>query len=806
MLIKYFILFSGFLLLFVNIDAQQHYQKQQPEMPAISGTITDKKGTAIPYASVAVYNSLDSTLVTGAATDDKGKFFILAKPGNYFLKITFLSYQEKIIPKVQLTKEGIDIGTITLKQGTITLDEVKIKEKKYFMELELDKRVFNVGKDIENIGSNAAEILDNVPSVSVDVDGNVSLRGSENVRILIDGRPSGSIGVNSSEALRQLQGNMIESIEVITNPSARYDAEGEVGIINIVLKKERRQGLNGFFEATGGYPERYRGTFSLNYRKKGINLFTSYGIYYRNTPGSGFSRQEFFGDSIYSYERLREHTRGRLSHTLRLGTDMFFDEHNTLTISGKFKYSNGTNDALLTYLDYDSNDVLTNTVTRTEEENEKKQDMDIEINYLKTFSQKGRKWTVDLQWEQDDDRELAELFEKDDIGSTPVTQRSSNTEDAEKWLFQTDYIHPFGKHGKFETGLKSTLRIINNDYLVEEQAADESWFALTDFDNNFIYKENIHAGYLMGGNKISRFSYQLGLRIEYSDITTELTRTNVANHRTYSGLFPNVHTSYEIDSTNTLQLSYSRRISRPRFRHLLPFFTFSDSRIFFSGNPDLDAEHTNSFELGHLKYFENGSMLSSIYYRHRTGLIERITTVDSSGFTSIFPINLSTQNAFGLEFNINYDLSKWWRLNGSFNFYRAITDGKYESQDLNSDTYSWSTRGSSKITLFKKVEFKVSFRYHAPRETTQGKRLAMYNLNTGLSLDILKGNGTIIFSVKDLLNTHKWRSITYGENFNSESEFQWHSRQFRLSFTYRLKQKKQRDSKDEGIDGDEMEF
>jgi outer membrane receptor protein involved in Fe transport len=318
----------------------------------------------------------------------------------------------------------------------------------------------------------------------------------------------------------------------------------------------------------------------------------------------------------------------------------------------------------------------------------------------------------------------------------------------------------------------------------------DTWFVLNDFDNHFLYTENIYAAYLIMGNEKKRFGYQGGLRAELSDITTELAQTNDINPRRYVDLFPSIHLSYRVDSTNTVQASYSRRLARPRFRELLPFYGFSDSRSFFSGNPDLDPEFTHSFELGHLKYFVKGSVLSSVYYRLRNGVIERITVVDSSGFTHIFPINLSTQHAVGLEFSGNYDLAPWWRATGSFNFYRAITDGSYDGEDLHSDAYSWSAKASSRWTIKKKLDVQVAFDYNAPSETTQGRSLAMYALDGGISTDFLSGNGTVTLSGRDLLNTRKRRWITQSATYYSETEFQWRSREVTLTFIYRLNQKK----------------
>lgn len=779
---------------------------EDPDKPEVKGKVTDKEGEPIPFASVALYRSADSTLVTGSTTDEKGFFSIGAKPGDYYLKITFLSYKEKLVPDVNLSNEGINLGNIILYASSVDLQEVQVQGERSQMELKLDKRVFNVGQDLSNTGRNASEILENVPSVTVDVDGNVALRGSQNVRILINGKPSGLVGISGTDALRQLPGNMIEKIEVITNPSARYDAEGEVGIINIILKKNFKEGVNGNFEVTAGYPDNYRASANVNFRKKYYNLFGGYTFGYRKTPGKGHNFQEFKEmDTSYNVKQYREHTRGGLSNNINAGADIFLNTFNTLTISGLYQYSDENNHTKITYKDFDENGLLTRNVLRDEDESEIEHNLEGGISYRKTFLQKDRLFTIDLKYIDDKDPENANVTQTSTVEET-VNQRWSNTENERNLLFQSDYVHPFSKDGKFETGVKGTMREINNKYKVEELTDNEEWQVLPNYDDHFVYDENIYAAYMMAGNKSGKFSYQGGLRAEYSDITTDLKETNETNHRNYLDWFPSTHFSYELDSANTLQLSYSRRLSRPRFRHLLPFSSYSDSRNFWSGNPDLNPEYTNSFELGFLRYFKKGSLLSSIYYRYRTGVIERITIVDSASYTRRIPVNLSTQNAFGLEFNMNYNIAKWWRVNGNFNFYRAITNGNYNGEHLSSDTYAWTTRASSNMKLWKKVDFQASINYRGPHQEPQGRNKAMYSVDLGAAMDLLNKKATLSFSVRDLLNTRKWRSITDTYDYYAETEFQWRARQFLVSLNYRLNQKKRRERANDDFNGGDDEF
>ncbi|MFQ5335077.1 MAG: TonB-dependent receptor domain-containing protein, partial [Flavobacteriales bacterium] len=612
--------------------------------------------------------------------------------------------------------------------------------------------------------------------------------------ILIDGKPSGLTGISSTDALRQLQGDMVEKIEVITNPSARYDAEGEAGIINIILKKEQQKGVNGSFTLQAGEPVNHSVSLNMNSRRKHFNIFTSGSVRYRQSPGGGNSNTIFrYADTTYRYTEQRDHIRGGWSGNLQLGTDLYLSDKNTLTLAGRYNLSDNDNNATLLYRDYNEDDVLTQTVNRTEEETSTRENQSLRMNYRKEFMQEDRLFTLDASWEQSADDEYADLYEtSDDTSVDPLTQRTSNLQAESRWHFQTDYVHPFGPEGKFETGAKASLRDLDNDYGLEQQQSDASWQVIPDFDNHLRYIENIYAAYVMAGNKTGKFSYQGGLRIEYSDITTELIQTRELNHRTYLDLFPSAHFSYELKKNNFLQLSYSRRIRRPRFWYLLPFFGFSDSRSIWSGNPNLDPEFTHSLETGYLRQWDNGSLLSSVYYRHTDGVIERISFSDSVGFTQRFPVNLATRDAYGLELSGSWQPFRWWSINGSGNFYRSITDGQYEQQDFFSDTYAWTGRLSSKWTVKRKFSCQTSVKYRSARETAQGKRYPSYNWDAGFAVDMLKGNGTLSFSARDILNTRKHRSVTYESTFTSESEFQWHTRQFTLSFNYRINQKKKR--------------
>ncbi len=772
----------------------------------LTGTVVDSQTqTPLEFATITLFSLRDSSVAGGIITDAQGKFILETKAGRYFAKIEFIGYQPFAIENISLGRESLnkDLGIIQLSGDAAVLDEIEVVGEKSTFTMSLDKRVFNVGKDLTSTGANAAEILDNVPSVTVDIEGNVELRGSGNVRVLINGKPSGMVGVGDSRGLRNLAGGVIDRIEVITNPSARYDAEGMAGIINIILKEERKGGLNGSFDFTLGYPQLYGTAINLNYRKNKFNFFTTYGLRYNESPGGGDLYQEVTnGSTTFITDQTRTFDRSGLSNNFRFGSDYFFTEKSILTLAFNYNISDDKNNNSIIYRDFIDN--LDNPIDiddRREIEGEDDRRLEYEITYRKDFAKKGQKFIANFNYQDNNETESSDFVERvlnpdgSLKGEPDIIQFSENAEGERRAILSLDYTHPFGKDGKFEIGLRGSQREIKNDFLVQQET-DSGLEVVNGLSNNFIYDEGVYAVYAIYGNKTGRFSYQAGLRNEFSDVETLLLNTDEKNPRDYNNLFPSGFLGYELSKTSSIQASYSRRIRRPRFWDLNPFFTFSDSRNFFSGNPNLDPEFTNAFEIGYLKNFNKGSISSSIYYRHTTDVISRIITIieiDSTTQTIRKPENLATQDNYGLEINGSYEPIKALRFNANANFFRSITEGTSENgQDLSADAFSVRGRLSAKITFSKKFDGQFTYNFRGPQDNTQGRRLAVHSLDIGLARDIFKGNGTIALSVRDVFNSRKRRSIIDQPDFFQESEFQWRERQTTLSLNYRLNQKKKR--------------
>lgn len=832
----------AFLGIFNTLNAQPIANPPQ-KAPAAKGVITGKivdaiTNTPLEYATISIYSSKDSALISGTITDNTGIFQVSVAFGNYYAKLEYIGYEPMYYSDIEIdSKEPRqDLGDIKINQSAENLGEVEVRAEVSNMQIMLDKKVFNVGQDLANTGGTAESILDNVPSVTVDIEGNVSLRGNQNVRILVDGRPSGLVGVGNSTGLRNIPANMIDRVEVITNPSSRYEAEGSVGIINIVLKKDKRGGFNGSFDFNGGYngapnqmpdeinafPAILGAAINLNYRKKDFNFFINTGISYREGPGGGSTYQEFYDENgaVTTITNLeRKHLRGGYSGNLRLGADYNITDNDILTTSFLYRYSEQKNYARISYSDFSEN--LNNPAgitLRTDNEIEIDPNLEYVLSYKKSFKQKERKFTADVRYQTNTETENSDLSEFFDLTEMPNPlvattigkQRSANSESESQFIIQADYIHPFNEKGKFEVGYRGSLRNINNNYLVEDFNENDVWERIPSVSNNFIYNENIQALYANFGDKINKFSYQLGVRYEYSFISTKLVDTGEENNRTYPlPFFPSVFLSYDLPKQNAIQLSYSRRLRRPSFRELNPFFSFTDARNRYGGNPNLDPEFTHSIELNHIKYWDKMTLTSSIYYRKTDGNVDRIRRLeeliengDTFTVTIMQPENLSTENAYGFELTFNAKPYKWWNLDGNFNFYRSLIDGSNISSELTADNMSWSARLTSRFTIKKNTDIQVRFNYRAPSVSTQGSSKAVYHVDLGASHDIFKNKGTLTLSVSDLFNSRRWRYETITPDFYMEGDFQWRARSITLSLNYRLNQKKRGGGgRPEGNDG-----
>lgn len=776
---------------------------------ALSDTITARlRGTVLDadskeplaFASVAVLNPIDSTLIDGAVTDASGSFTLETARSNFLVRVDYISYAPQYFANLSPSADGtVRLDKIYLKASDQMLEEVKVEGRRDQVEMLLDKKVFNVSEDISRFGGNAQNVLDNIPSVTVDVDGNVSLRGSGNVRILINGKQSGLVGISGPDALRQLSANLIERVEVVTNPSARYDAEGTGGIINIVLKQDRQQGMNGSFDLYAGYPYNYSGTANLNYRRNKVNFFGSYGYQYRSRPGNSYQRRTLTNDdgSISRLVQDEDFLRSEYSHTVRAGLDYLINGKNTLTGSLLYRTGRGNNENTLTQLSYAGADQLLGAKIRNFEERETEPNLDYNLTYERTFGAKDHKLTVDANYTYGFEKEEADINEVPYSAEVGVPEGDSLTnqfsrivETQDNLVVQADYSQPLAGKGKLDLGYKSSIRNINNNYFVEE-LRDGNWVTLPEVTNQFEYDEDIHAVYATVGDDREKFTYQLGVRAEGTRIGTRLEETNQDTVKQYLNVFPTGHFALKLKNYNTMQFSYSRRINRPYYRSLSPFYSYNNPKYLRVGNPDLNPEFTHSLELSHMKNWSRSSLSSAVFYRHTDGVTERIESVTADGVTISRPENLSTENSVGLELVASSDLFDWWKVNGSANFFRSVTDGSNLGTSFYAENYSWFARINSRLTLGA-YDLQTMYNYRAAAQTTQGRREPFGYLDVAATRDVWGEKGTLSLKVSDVFNSRIYRSTSSGENFFIDRAYRRSVTQVTVGFTFRLNQQKRR--------------
>lgn len=812
-----------FLLSVLLICATTTLFSQQTEKKQITvkGTIFEE-GTNYPleYATVSFINPEGKT-VTGGITDTEGKYNIDIPEGKYTVQFEFISYKTKQLTNQNLTK-NTTLPNVTLALDAASLDEVVVRAETTEVQIRLDKKVYNIGKDLTSGGATVSDALNNVPSVTVDVDGAIALRGNENVKILINGKPSAIAGFGSTDALRQLPAEAIERVEVITSPSARYDAEGTAGILNIILKKEKTLGLNGSISTSIGVPLNSNASGNINLRTDKFNLFNTTGVYYRDSPGKAYFNNNYFSrtalDSLGNpitinpeFDQVIENRRtdrmGKGFNT-NLGIEYFLTDKSSLTASVFYRKGDGEDQTKNNTANYNNN-IIQEQSTRLENEIEDDTNYQFSLNYVNNFNDKGHKLTVDLQYDRGKDKERSLITEQRTLPNFEILPAEDilNIENQTEYLAQADYVLPIGENAQFEAGYRGNFEETKTDYSLFEEIGTSGNFVRNDsLSNVFTYDENVHAFYTQYGNKLGKFSFLLGLRLENTQLKGKVDAENISGNtpfelnfdKNYTGLFPTVNLTYEIKENENITLGYNRRINRPNNWFINPFPSRSSEANVFQGNPDLNPAYSSAFDLGYLKRWKKLTLTTSIYYQNETDSFERVQEetgeITSNGIPIIrtLPINLSTNERYGFEAGLLYNPTKWLTLNGSFNYFLFKTEGFYNDVDYGAENTSYFGRFSSKVKLPAKIEWQTNAFYRGPSNNSQTESEGILSVDMAMSKDIIDDNATIGLNVSDLLNSRKRNSLTTTNTFTSESEFQWRQRQVTLTFTYRFNQKKQR--------------
>lgn len=793
----------------------------------ISGTVLDQENNQpLEYATLVIQSVDDPSKVSGGITDIDGKFKVATPPGNYNLRVEYISYQSYVKNNQEISK-SLDLGTIRLSIDATQLEEMIVVGEKTTVEVRLDKKIYNVGKDLTNSGATISDALDNIPSVTVDVDGAVALRGNGNVRILINGRPSALAGFGSTDALRQLPADAIEKVEVITSPSARYDAEGTAGILNIVLKKEKTRGFNGVINTTVGYPDAASLTANVNLRKDKFNIFNTIGYSYRTPPGNGLFDNTYREGAFDRIIEDRDINRKNSGFNMNLGIEYFLTETSSLTASAFGRINDGEDVTDNTTSRFIGTEIDSRTL-RIEDEQEEEKSAQFSLNYNNDFNTEGHKLTVDLQLSYNEELKPITIIENNTFPNTEfiANENIRELEFQNEYLAQVDYVLPMGE-AQFEAGYRGNWEQSDTDFSLEEFNLDSGVFVPNlGLTNRFLFNQNVNSFYTQYGNKLGAFSFLAGLRLENTQLKGAVSGVDLATlqeaigeginldfDKNYLGLFPTLNLIYELAENENLTLGYNRRINRPRGYFINPFPSRSSRTNIFQGNPDLDPAFANAFDLGYLKRWEKLTVTSSVYYQKETNSFERVqeetgqTTSDGIVIIRSIPINLSTNERVGAELGLLYNPTKWLRLNGSFNFFEFNSEGEFNGVDFGAKNTSWFSRFSSKVTLPGKIDWQTNAFYRGPTNNAQTENEGIFSLNLAFSKDILKDKGTLALNVSDLLNSRKRISLTQTPFFTSESEFQWRERQITLSFVYRINQKKKRgEGRQRGGDDDDGEY
>jgi outer membrane receptor protein involved in Fe transport len=732
----------------------------------LKGMITDSEtGQPIPFATVAVLDATSEEILSGSTTDIEGKFEMISEREDITVQVNFMGYEEKRLPPPAVRSGEMDFGTIQLQSSALGLDEVEIVGEKSEMEFKLDKRVFNVGKDLSSTGMGALEVLDNVPSVNVDIEGQVSLRGNSGVQILINGKPS-VLADPEGNALSSITADMIESVEVITNPGAKYEAEGTAGIINIVMKKSEKKGLNGSVSANGGIPENNSIGGSMNYRTENFNFFTQFGAGYRSLPR--FRESENFdlttGNSVVS-EGVE--FRNEAFYNITLGTDFYLTDRDVFTLSGSYAFEDEDQPSETEFSIFGEDGRLDSRWERNETTTAGNPKFQYDLNYKKEFRDSEDHTLQFSSLGNFFGKETESVFENTAILGTDVDPDQITETDffERRFLFQLDYVKPIGENWTMETGALYEIKDVGNDFAVFNET-ENGFEPDSRFTNNFEYSQDVLGVYGTLGYEANGWGVKGGLRVENTDLRTFLTNTNERNVQNFTDLFPSFHTSYKWNERFSMQAGYSRRIYRPRLWDLNPFFNIRNSFNIRQGNPDLLPEYSDSYEITGILLLGKVSLNSSLYYLYTSEKIERVTfSEDNRNITK--PLNIGTQDKFGVELNGKYKTDAWVSLNWDFNWGYFSRNGDFEGQSFDFADDQWSTEVTAKFDLPNDFDLEVMGNYQSGFETVQGTQSGFAFANMGLRKKFLKGKIVANFAIRDIFASRIRETFARQPNFTA---------------------------------------
>ncbi|MCX8480057.1 MAG: TonB-dependent receptor [Chitinophagales bacterium] len=751
-------------------------QGARPAIGSVTGKIYDKETKELlPYAVIEVISVRENKTVAGAVSDDKGAFNITQIPvGKMTLKVSFVGYNVSTTEPFLLLPNAPtkNFDSILLTRNQNQLRQAQITAEKQMLVQNLDKRVFNNDRNLVSAGGTGNDVLRQVPGVNVDIDGKISLRGNENVTILIDGRPSSILGSDKKSVLSSIPAASIESIEVITNPSAKYAAEGMSGIINIVMKKNKLQGFNGQVTASAGTIDKYTGGLNMSYRNKKWNFYGSYMGKDEHRRGSGSSYRETnqFDSTYYMLQSASMPSENK-NHLLGAGAEYSLDKYTTFGTRVNLNLENEIQPENIVYRYLNEDSIYTNSIFRFNDQNNKNQNGDINFSLRKKFPTPKEELSADLTISNMSRDGRQDYIQEDSLLSIFAHSGIRSKAQVQMINAQVDYTVPNGEFGKYELGGRIVRRHSDADYLglLYPSTSMEGAYINQDISNHFVFTEQISAAYLTKSGIFKSFAYQLGLRGEYTLQDIFLTNNSFFQKNRYFNFFPTAIIRQPLSKKDQIQLSYSRRINRPNPQSQNPFLDISDPQNKRQGNPGLKPELVHSIELGYQRSLEKYSINASLYYRHSNNLQIRYRSVLPDGTSLISFLNAYSSDNYGLEATGNMTFSKKWDAMLNLNVYESKINAANIEADLQNNFLSWSGRFNTNYRITKFSALQASINYQAPMVIAQGKFASTLVISGGWKNDLFKNRLNLTLSVMDALSQMRMDMTTSGPNFKQHS-------------------------------------
>lgn len=765
--------------------------RNMPAICKVIGTLQDSLTKAgLEFTSVAVLKVRDSSIVGGALTNGKGQFSIEAlQPGRYFLRISAIGYRKMdskpfMLNPMEPTK---DFGIVYVASSQKNLKEVEVQGERADYVNALDKKIYNVERDLVSTGGTASDVLRNVPSVNVDIDGKISLRGNENLTILIDGKPSSLGGGDKASLLQQLPAGSIDQIEIITNPSARYDAEGMAGIINIKTKKDKRSGVNGSFTIGAGTRDKYNGGVSLNNRTKKTNLNLNYNFREETRRSSGFSTRQNQLALLFPFEDSESEGRNQnINNSFRSSLDINLSNNTTLGFSGGYSERSEDKYELSTTIFEDSIRSELGSFYRTTNSDNINKNLEGGLDIRHIIPGTKREWSASANYSQSQNNDNDYFLTVDSIYGHTALRREINFSTL---VAQTDYTHPINQNAKFETGLKGTFRTSDNDQL----GLNREGFDVASTDH-FIYSDEITAGYLQFAGKAPALfkkdkfvELQGGVRVENTKIIGDADVDTKDFEYNYINLFPSAAIKYTVKEKNDFQVVYSKRINRPNPQNLNPFTDISDVRNVRTGNPRLQPEYIDSYEFNYFRKIKEHSISATLYYRYTKNLISRFRSLDSlTGVSTMTFINYSSSANTGLEIVVKNQFGKAVSSTTTFNYFNNKINGENIDAALQSTSNNWTVRTNISIKASKTTSLQITGMYMSAIRNPQGTFKGMSGIDIGIRRDFMKGKLNLSVNITDVFDTRKMIIHNVGEGFVYDAERKRESQVANFTLVYRF--------------------